>query len=99
LRRAVTQFSQLERRTSAGGKDTVNHPSGGHDDVSNAIAGLVQLAQDGGSKEMKISDAAIATISQMGQPGFGWDAPVRAVDQMPIDAGQRFDSYRKTDVW
>ena len=37
------QLQQLERRTRAGGKDTVNHPEGLHDDLANAAAGAVVL--------------------------------------------------------
>lgn len=35
------QFVGLERRTSRGGKDSVDHAPGAHDDRANAIAGLV----------------------------------------------------------
>ncbi|MCJ7588872.1 MAG: hypothetical protein MUQ00_13365 [Candidatus Aminicenantes bacterium] len=34
------QLQALERRTRAGGKDTVDHPEGLHDDVANACAGV-----------------------------------------------------------
>ena len=33
------QLQSLERRTRAGGKDTVDHPEGLHDDIANACAG------------------------------------------------------------
>jgi len=36
---SIRQLAALERRTRSGGKDSVDHPSGGHDDVANAIAG------------------------------------------------------------
>ena len=39
--RALTQFQALERRTSRAGRDSIDHPPGGHDDRANAIAGLV----------------------------------------------------------
>ena len=43
-RRMVTQFANLERRTSPIGKDRVDHGPGGHDDLCNSAAGaLVQL--------------------------------------------------------
>ena len=42
-RKMVAQFAQLERRTSRAGRDTIDHPSGGHDDVSNAVAGCITL--------------------------------------------------------
>jgi hypothetical protein len=42
--RAVNQIAALERRTSRGGRDTIDHPPQGHDDVANAIAGLAYAA-------------------------------------------------------
>jgi hypothetical protein len=40
------QLIQLERRTAISGKDAVNHPPGGRDDVANAAAGaLVAVAR------------------------------------------------------
>jgi hypothetical protein len=42
--RLVSQLCQLERRTSRNGRDAVDHPRGGADDVANAVAGcLVHL--------------------------------------------------------
>ena len=37
-RRLVNQFASLERRTSAGGKDRIDHGVSGSDDASNAVA-------------------------------------------------------------
>jgi hypothetical protein len=55
-RRMVTQFSNLERRTSPIGKDRVDHGPGGHDDLCNSAAGaLVQL-----------------TFKDWSQPGAVW---------------------------
>jgi len=42
--RAVNQIASLERRTSRGGRDSIDHPPQGHDDVANAIAGLAYVA-------------------------------------------------------
>ncbi len=36
----VDQISNLERRTRSGGKDIIDHPPGGHDDVANVVAGV-----------------------------------------------------------
>lgn len=38
--RLLNQLSGLERRTSRSGKDSIDHPPGGHDDRCNVIAGL-----------------------------------------------------------
>ena len=40
----VTQLISLERRTSRGGKDSIDHPPGGYDDVANAVAGALVLS-------------------------------------------------------
>ena len=42
--RLLSQLSALERRTSRSGRDTVDHPSRGHDDVANAAAGALVAA-------------------------------------------------------
>jgi hypothetical protein len=40
----AAQFAALERRTFSSGQDKVDHPSRGHDDLSNAAAGALVLA-------------------------------------------------------
>jgi hypothetical protein len=42
--RGITQLCSLERRTARGGRDSIDHPPGGHDDIANAIAGAVAAA-------------------------------------------------------
>jgi hypothetical protein len=45
--RLVAQLCGLERRTARGGKDSVDHGPGGHDDLANAAAGaIVALSSD-----------------------------------------------------
>src|SRR5262249_25914558 len=40
----VTQLLSLERRTSRGGKDSIDHAPGAHDDIANAVAGALVTA-------------------------------------------------------
>ncbi len=40
----LTELANLERRTARGGKDSVDHPPRGHDDLANAAAGALVLA-------------------------------------------------------
>jgi hypothetical protein len=47
LPRLGTQLAGLERKVSRGGRDSINHPPGGHDDVANAAAGALVIAGDG----------------------------------------------------
>jgi len=42
--RAIAQLTSLERRTARGGRDSVDHPPGSHDDVANSAAGVLVLA-------------------------------------------------------
>lgn len=43
--RLVHQLASLERRTARGGKDSIDHAPAGHDDVANAVAGALVMAQ------------------------------------------------------
>jgi hypothetical protein len=46
--RLAAQLCSLERRTSRGGRDSIDHPPHAHDDVANAVAGaLVACAGEG----------------------------------------------------
>jgi hypothetical protein len=42
--RLVLQLCALERRTARGGKDSIDHGPGQHDDIANAVAGAIVLA-------------------------------------------------------
>jgi hypothetical protein len=41
--RMVLQFCALERRTARSGRDSVDHPPGAKDDISNSVAGVFSL--------------------------------------------------------
>jgi hypothetical protein len=43
--RLQTELLGLERRTARGGRDSIDHGPGGHDDLSNAAAGALTLAR------------------------------------------------------
>jgi hypothetical protein len=36
----INQLCALERRTARGGRDSIDHPAGAHDDIANAVAGV-----------------------------------------------------------
>jgi len=42
--RVVNQIAALERRTARGGKDSIDHAPGAHDDLANVIAGVAYCA-------------------------------------------------------
>ena len=79
-KRMVTQFANLERRTSPIGKDRVDHGPGGHDDLCNSAAGaLVQLSfKDWGAPGAGILELArreLAVINANGSPFIKTDKP------------------------
>jgi hypothetical protein len=37
----LSQLCNLERRTARGGRDSIDHAPGAHDDVANAVAGVI----------------------------------------------------------
>jgi hypothetical protein len=39
----INQLTSLERRTSRGGRDQIDHLPNGHDDVANAVAGVCSM--------------------------------------------------------
>jgi hypothetical protein len=41
--RLTSQLINLERRTARGGRDSIDHPPGAHDDLANAVAGVVSM--------------------------------------------------------
>ena len=42
--RLIQQLTALQRRPGSQGRDSVDHPVGGHDDVSNVVAGAAVFA-------------------------------------------------------
>jgi hypothetical protein len=52
-RRLISQFNGLERRTARGGRDSIDHGPGRHDDLANAVAGALCLCEFKNSKGQK----------------------------------------------
>jgi hypothetical protein len=48
--RLLNQLCSLERRTARSGRDSIDHPPGGHDDVANVCAGALVPAAGATSK-------------------------------------------------
>lgn len=71
-RRLVTQFANLERRTSRSGKDSVDHPQNSHDDLSNAVAGALIYAQTASNANVLAllhTSAGTLDFGRSSQPG------------------------------
>lgn len=63
--RLVAQLTQLERRVTRGGGDSIDHPPGGHDDLANAAAGAISHA---------MSQTGRAMVNNVVHQGIaGWD--------------------------
>ena len=51
--RMIGQLVSLERRTARGGRDSIDHPPGAHDDLANVCAGaIVQVAGEPDAMEV-----------------------------------------------
>ena len=61
--RLVTQFAQLERRTSSMGRDKVDHGKGGHDDLCNAAA-LAMVLTASKRSSLFISESLVRRTAQ-----------------------------------
>jgi Terminase large subunit, T4likevirus-type, N-terminal len=61
-RRLISQLHGLERRTARGGRDSIDHGPGAHDDIANAVAGALVLAV--AKRPMIISDAVLQWSQQ-----------------------------------
>jgi hypothetical protein len=61
--RAIAQFAALERRTFPSGKDRIDHPIGGHDDIANSIAGAAVLASQDREQRVPLVAPLIFTNS------------------------------------
>jgi hypothetical protein len=63
--RLVAQLCSLERRTARGGRDSIDHPPGGHDDVANAVAVVFAERPPPG---VIVSDAMVAAVLRLRPP-------------------------------
>jgi hypothetical protein len=83
LPRLAGQLCGLERHTARGGKDSIDHPPGGRDDVANAVAGVV-VAVIGRGSNVAISGPGVIVYtsgprSLMPSGGSAWDEYDRIV--------------------
>lgn len=61
--RLIMQLASLQRRTARGGRDSIDHPPGAHDDVANSAAGVLTLI-GGGAGPLVMSDDFLAALEQ-----------------------------------
>jgi hypothetical protein len=60
--RLVHQLCNLERRTSPGGRDRIDHPGGGADDLANSACGVLGLVRSGVVTSLNVSRDTAATF-------------------------------------
>ena len=93
----VKQIVSLERRTSRGGRDSIDHPPGQRDDLANAVAGALVLA----SKPVwEAPSASFGTYGRTCGPGESmWNGAYHILPEGTPD--ERFNSdggfYEKFD--
>lgn len=60
----VNQLVGLERRTSRGGRDSIDHAPKAHDDVANAVAGVIVLSKGVERRIIKFTPELIERLSK-----------------------------------
>lgn len=72
--RLIAQLTGLERRTARGGRDSIDHGPGAHDDLANAVAGLAAINNKYGNFDASYSgfqpDAIDKDASDDEKPSF-----------------------------
>jgi hypothetical protein len=82
------QLRQLERRPRAGGRDAIDHPRGGHDDLANAAAGALWLA----SRQSTQTREDASSVTHALRDHDPWAEPV-AVRPAPRHLPSGFGGY------
>ena len=59
--RMIAQLCGLERHTGRGGRDTIDHKPGSHDDIANAVSGAIVFALE---KPMRVPSVGCIVVSQ-----------------------------------
>jgi hypothetical protein len=77
--RVVAQLASLERRTARGGKDSIDHPPGSHDDMANVVAGVSVEASRAWNQNVKQEmNPNRSTIDEFRDKVAALSAPPRA---------------------
>lgn len=91
LPRLVAQLAGLERRTARGGRDSIEHAPGAHDDIANAVAGALVLAAQ------RPLEAVIASPLIISHPSARNPATVSAFE--PCSAFQDWSPRMMAQDW
>jgi hypothetical protein len=77
--RLAAQLCQLERRTARGGRDSIDHAPGGHDDLANCVAGALVAAL--AVQVERVPFVGPLVINNAGQLAHPSGAPIGAAQQ------------------
>jgi hypothetical protein len=80
--RLMSQLGALERRTARGGRDSIDHRPGAHDDAANAVAGALVLAL--GAQPLRFTPEMVAQVLS---------APRYRVDGLPPHLHENRQSF------
>ena len=75
--KATEELRRLERRRGRSGKDSLDHPASGSDDLANALAGVVNVALAVASQGWRVLNSSAEVTgskreSQFEEEGFFW---------------------------
>lgn len=65
IRTLITELRQLERRTARGGRDIVDHPPRGHDDLANAACGALFMVSRKSAPIDMATQSYVPTVDEL----------------------------------
>jgi hypothetical protein len=98
-RRLTTQLLGLERRTAWGGRDSIDHRPGAHDDVINAAAGALVLVAAGRPRPLVYVPEGISLIGEPVPSRVGVIGQAPAANRGEVGGQARFVVRSFTPRW
>ena len=90
LPRLQSQLQGLERRTARGGRDSIDHGPGGHDDIANSVAGVLTIM---GTSKCVVHFTALGSTSGSGEVVGGKYIPAVPFGEPTIRPIQAAEDY------
>ena len=89
----ISQFLSLERRTARGGRDSIDHPPGGKDDLANAVAGVLVFLASARYQPAKTYIGTWGNPTGLPKPTKFPDGPITDPDD-PLFGGNAVSAFR-----
>lgn len=80
-KRATNQLASLQRRTTRGARDVVDHPPNAHDDLANAIAGVASRVAGQRHAPVGVTTRPIINMGVVDGAGYGGEKSTLALIQ------------------